>query len=910
MKTTKNKIAAVIIASFFILSIIASANLLSTQAHTPPWTVQTYAYVTATPNPWGLGSSNPVLIVFWINNIPPTAAGNAGDRWLGMTIDVTGPTGQVEHFGPFTSDPVGGAYMAYTPTQTGNYKVDFAFPTQIATVSGGTGIPGPSANNALVNDTFLGSTATTNFTVNNSPTSYFTEAPLPVSYWSRPINENNQAWSVIGSAWLGQQEYGATYSKYNPYGSAPNTAHVSQTIPLSWGGIVGGDNAQVPNIGFYSGTQYQLKFTNPIIMYGTLFYSLPVNNAINGNGVAAVDLRTGKTIWTNTNINTVSFGQLYDYESPNQHGTTGMYLWTTGTVTGTTIVNVTQATSNILKTSYAPGTQNSGQNTTTTVTNTPFSQSGWIALDPQTGKLLFNETNVPTGTRAYGPAGEWLIYSLGGATSTNITYLTQWNNTKLPGNEQPGSVIQWIPGITNYNMSTAYDYNVTLTDASGNPTSLTNTSSPFGAANPTIMRVFPGDLIFGQSSGLLQTPGTGVNVQGTPDQFEFWAINLNATRGPIGRVMWDTKYAAPAGNITVTIGVADADTNVAVYYYKETMQWTGIDMLTGQVIWGPTPMETPAWNFYTGTTGLTNPIGMGYGHMYVGGYGGTLRAYDLKTGNIDFTFGNDASNPRNSTITPETAYGDYPTQVAAIADGKVYLVEEEHSLNSPAYHGAKTRCVNATTGELIWDIYGISSWQMQAVADGYYTWLNLNEMQIYVMGPGPSATSVTATQGTVGGGVTISGTVTDQTPNTALKGTPAISDADQGEWMEYMVQHSVAKPTNVTGVPVHLTAIDPNGNSVDIGTVYSNQDGVFTTFWKPTIAGAFTVTATFMGSQAYGPSSAGAAFGVNEAAATTAPTATPTQSVADQYFIPAIAGLFVLIIIVAIVLALLMLRKK
>ena len=236
----------------------------------------------------------------------------------------------------------------------------------------------------------------------------------------------------------------------------------------------------------------------------------------------------------------------------------------------------------------------------------------------------------------------------------------------LPGNDIAGGITGWTPGTRNYNMSTAYSFNVTLSQ------SLTNTSSPFGNANPQIMRVFPDDLIFGQSSGLLQTPGTGVNVQGTPDPFEFWAINLNATRGPIGQVMWDTKYTAPAGNITVTIGVADSDTNVVVYYYKETMQWTGIDMLTGKVIWGPTPMETPAWNFYTGTTGLTSPIGMGYGHMYVAGYGGVLRAYDLKTGNIDFTFGNNPNDPMNSTYTAETAYGDYPTQVGAIAGGKVY----------------------------------------------------------------------------------------------------------------------------------------------------------------------------------------------------------------------------------------------
>ena len=106
----------------------------------PPWTVQTYAYVTATPNPYGLGSANPVIIVFWINSIPPTAAGTTGDRWLGMTIDVTRPNGQVDHFGPITSDPVGGAYVAYTPTETGNYSVLFTFPTQTATLTGGTGV--------------------------------------------------------------------------------------------------------------------------------------------------------------------------------------------------------------------------------------------------------------------------------------------------------------------------------------------------------------------------------------------------------------------------------------------------------------------------------------------------------------------------------------------------------------------------------------------------------------------------------------------------------------------------------------------------------------------------------------------------------------------------------------------------
>ncbi len=899
----KQKILTIVLATLLTLSLTTVFLAPNANAHFPPWTVQTYAYVTATPNPYGLGSANPVLIVFWINSIPPTAAGTTGDRWLGMTIDVTKPNGQVDHFGPFTSDPVGGNYMAYNPTDTGNYSVLFTFPTQTATLTGGTGYPGGSS--ALVNDTYLTSTATTSFTVNTTPTSYFQEAPLPVSYWTRPINENNQYWYTIGSAWLGQTEYGTTFLRYNPYGRAPNTAHVSVTYPLTWGGMVGGDNAINPDMSFYSGSQYQLKFPNPIIMYGTLYFSLPINNNPTGNGIAAMDLRTGKILWTNPNINTLSVGQLYDFESPNQHGTTGNYLWTSATIIGTSITNVTSAAVNATKGPIPPGTDLGAIASTTS--NVAFSQSGWMAIDPQTGNLLFNETNVPGGTRAYGPLGEWLIYNLGGPAGAGqpITYLTCWNNTMLPGNDAAGGITSWGPGNRNYNMSTAYSFNVTLSQ------NLTATTNQWGTYNPQIMRVFPGDLIFGQSSGMLTTPGTGSDNQGAPDPFVFWAINLNASRGNIGQVMWLKNFPAPPGNITVTIGAADGDTNVATIYYKETMQWRGIDMLTGTDIWGPTPMETPAWNFYTGTTGLTGPIGMGYGHLYVAGYGGVLRAYNLKTGHIDFTFGNDPNNPSNSTYTTETAYGDYPTQVAAIADGKVYLVEEEHSLNAPAYHGAKTRCVNATTGQLIWDIYGLSSWQEQAVADGYYAWFNMNDQQVYIMGPGPSATTVTASSiGTLGSGVLISGTVTDQTVNPALNGTPAISDADQGVWMEYMIQHNVDKPTHVTGVPVSIDAVDPNHNIVHIADVTSDQNGVFSYLYTPEVTGAYQITATFAGTQSYGPSSAGTAFGVTAAAPTPAPTAPPVQSTADMYFVPAIAGLFVLIIIVAIVLALLMLRKK
>jgi hypothetical protein len=140
-------------------------------------------------------------------------------------------------------------------------------------------------------------------------------------------------------------------------------------------------------------------------------------------------------------------------------------------------------------------------------------------------------------------------------------------------------------------------------------------------------------------------------------------------------------------------------------------------------------------------------------------------------------------------------------------------------------------------------------------------------------------------------------------------GVPCASDASMSAWMGYVYQQQ-AKPTDFTGVPVTLSVLDSNGNHYNIGTVTTDSSGTFRLTWTPIIPGNFTVYATFAGTNGYWPSSAEDGFTVMPApAATPAPTATPT-SVANTYFVPAIAGLFVLIIVVAVVLAILVLRKR
>jgi hypothetical protein len=193
---------------------------------------------------------------------------------------------------------------------------------------------------------------------------------------------------------------------------------------------------------------------------------------------------------------------------------------------------------------------------------------------------------------------------------------------------------------------------------------------------------------------------------------------------------------------------------------------------------------------------------------------------------------------------------------------------------------------------------------------------NAYDNQIYAYAPGLSATTVEApsTAITEGSSLVIRGTVTDQGPGqTCLgipaKGTPAISDASQEAWMEYLYEQQ-PMPTNATGVPVSIDVIDSNNNYRNIGTATSDSSGTFSFQWTPDITGKYTVIATFAGSNSYYASSAETSFAVDPApAATAAPTSAPA-SMADTYFMPAIAGLFVAIIVIGVILAILVIRKR
>jgi len=127
-KMSKKRIA-IAVSVFLMFAMITSLASLPVKAHDPPWDLPTFSYVNVAPNPTGVGQ--PVNVNFWLNVPPPTASGAYGDRWHGLTVEVTDPDGHVETLGPFTSDDTGGTSTRYTPDQVGTWKFQLKIPTKI-----------------------------------------------------------------------------------------------------------------------------------------------------------------------------------------------------------------------------------------------------------------------------------------------------------------------------------------------------------------------------------------------------------------------------------------------------------------------------------------------------------------------------------------------------------------------------------------------------------------------------------------------------------------------------------------------------------------------------------------------------------------------------------------------------------
>jgi hypothetical protein len=909
MQIVKSKTAVIAIAIFLTLSMTASLMLVPTaNAHTPPANLPTYAYINVAPNPTGVGQQ--VLVIMWLTNLFSPAAGLGNDyRFHNYMLTITAPNGtKTSTTFAIVSDPTSDQDTTFTPAQVGTYTFNFTFPGQpFNEYSYDTVVPslfgGPPSPEAYINDTYLPSSAQTTLTVQQTAVPSYPTTPLPTAYWTRPIYGINSNWYTISSNWLGSGspvEPSAGSGDIAAYGAnsvftgaalnrnpgdaiGSQTSHIMWTLPLQAGGIVGGNNFAIAGDSYFEGSAYIQRYDNPIIMDGLLYYQAPLGySSGQGGGTFCVNLQTGQQLWESNAIpaGALSFGYIYDSQQPNQKGVMQPILFTSS-----------------------------------------FAQ----AYDAYTGAYLFNVTNIPSGGPAsLGPNGETITYVVSNG------YLSEWNSSGLwnwnilVGGGAPAAAATnfyvYTPAIPGF----APASNVTYTNTvNGNASQCYDWSVPLPSTIPssfTQIAAFYGNLILCESGALPNTETSILNGAISSAPYTYFALNLNASRGAVGSLMWTNTVSAPSGNLTVLLGPADATSGVFTEGYQQTMQWVGYNLYTGAKLWGPTPSQAPL-DFYG------NPITpliqgqIAYGNLYSMGYAGIMYAYNVKTGVLEWTYGNGGEG--NSTYAgPNTPFGVYPTFINAVGNGVIYLVASEHTVNTPIFKGALERAINATNGAEIWTISGYTgefSAMSYAMADGYNTWFNGYDNQIYTVGQGPSATTVQAplTAITEGNKVVIQGTVMDIAAGTTQteqaadfpNGVPCASDASMSQWMSYVYQQQPL-PTNFTGVTVQLSAIDPNGNHIIIGTVTTNVDGVFDYTWTtPNVPGSYSIYATFAGTNGYYGSNANTGVDVSASAATPAPTAAPPASNTNTYILGAAIAIILVIIAIGAVL-MLMVRKR
>jgi outer membrane protein assembly factor BamB len=711
----------------------------------------------------------------------------------------------------------------------------------------------------------------------------YSSPPLPTSYWTRPIYASNYGWAqTVGGNWYGLGRpgfdntggYDGTLNNFQPYSTAPVTAHILWTMPTTTGGQPGGETPAT-EMSAYTASSPLYHFFEPIILNGVLYYNMyPAQTDM--SGIAAVDLRTGQTLWTQKTPDTLIYGQVITYHTVEEFGSQA-FLWT----------------------SHLAGYGPVG----------PFGPTPiytYNILDPVTGNQMADVYNLPSNIASlFGTspnalidsnepncAGSILIYYV---NSTYLetppfveTSLTMWNSSLcLAGPAATGGLAEIFTG--DFKPSGAYDFNTGI-----------EWSVPVPVINPGF--------------GVAELSNQGILLSSAPSVLPTFANQFGGSYqtdiayNPItGALLW-----GPVNQTTTQfddVSIVAVGNGVYVRQDKDTDQLFGYSLATGKQIWGPTQLVGNALSY------IFSDCAIAYGQVYEWDLGGYVNAVNVTTGKLDWTF-------TRGSAGYNTPYGVYPNWVfgtQSIADGMLFI-SEGRCYDPPLFPNGEKLAINCTNGNLVWEINGAFQRDVSPIADSELLGWNGYDGQIYAFGMGPSKTTVTAPDvgATTATPITITGTVTDISAGSKQdvvaanfpNGLPCVSDASMTQFMEAVYEQQ-PMPTNVTGVPVTIAVTDSNGNHYNIGTVTTNANGFYSLTWTPIIPGNYTVTATFAGTQSYYGSSANAAFCASSPPPTPAPTASPVSGLASTGSLElGVAAVIIVIIVCVAVLAVLMLRKR
>jgi hypothetical protein len=495
------------------------------------------------------------------------------------------------------------------------------------------------------------------------------------------------------------------------------------------------------------------------------------------------------------------------------------------------------------------------------------------------------DTSVPGAEAAAGFTAELLtvsgdrLYKINpytGAIATNVScysvlmfrngyFLSYQTNNTAAGNR----IINWTCQGSSNNFATRIVSNISCTIPPSYRGVLGGTTGSYGALGS-----------YDPESGItvIQSRFLYGNVFGA----NYVAISLVT-----GQMLWNVTSSP-----TITEG-AYRPTNAWNRHGRYIAQYEqgflkAFDIRTGRELWKSEECSYPWGEFWLYDEAAYDKYI--YGWNYDGVY-----AFDETTGKIAWHY----TDPAPPFETPYSYEGTacYSINNGIVADGKVYVTNNEHTPSMPVTRGWGMTCLNATTGEFMYKIMG-ANLVPGAASDGYLTTSASFTGYMYVLGKGKTSTTIEApmTAITQGESIILKGDVLDQ--SLAQAGTPCVSSGSMATWMDYIhmqmpidgYYHNIT----ITGVPVSLDAVDPNNNFIHIGDVTSEgYSGTFGFAWEPEITGQYKVTATFMGDDSYGSSFATTYVNVEAPAPTVTPP--PTEKAPDY------SGLLYAILAVAII---------
>lgn len=843
-KTKLSKTITLILLLTLSATIIFATEINVAQAIDMP----TFLFVTASPNPVGTGQTVYVGITF--SKPPPTSQGATGDLFEDVTLEITDPDGQKKTHGPYLASQAAGVTFSFTPDKVGNYTIQAFYPGQVLTGNNSLNPTVGNLNRNLIGSKMLPSQSNikTLVVTEEAVGPKYQTPPLPTEFWTRPIYATNWNWGEIGSNWFGLSGQGAYDASGNvlPSGYAPNSAHIVWTKATQFGGQPGSPIASDSSTAYSSVSLIQTYFHPICILNGILYYNV-YDGSPNSNllGWRAIDVHTGKVMW----------------DKPAGKSGTETIAW--GQILNYNNYQEFGSNAFLYSSPGAGGAFSSAAN--------------WMGIyDAYTGNFLANVTNTRTVSR--------LIDDESDIQGTIIGYyvaggnLCLYNYTKLLA---PTSAFVRATGTIDGSMPAATEWQTPLpTTFNGDTISL------------SISAVTPEVILMRQAPNAVQWQGTTMGYQ--------YVAGYDAKTG--AKLWGPINQTLPAYEDT---SVLCAREGYYVMHNKDRNLAWGYSLTTGQMVWGPVQLQGG------GDSSVWRDGEIAYGKVYVFDLGGYVNAIDLKTGDIAWTFyAGDAGYD-----TPFESYPIFGYNRHSIADGKLFL--SQGIMYTPPLHPAYRLAINTTDGTLVWKILQYSSTTCAPIGDGYLISWNSFDNQIYSFGKGPTVTKVSASPkvSVHGHSVLVEGTVMDTSGGTTqdvittrfADGLPAVSEDSMEAWMEYAYMQQI-KPTDATGVEVVITVLDPNNNVYDVGTTTSDASGSYKLMFTPEVPGAYTVIATFQGSESYYGSYAETHIGVEDAPTPT-PTEMPQVSTADMYILPATIGIIIAIAVIGLVI-ILMLRKR